>query len=514
VDNILSGDDDTNLYVKVSFRNVTTKTFSQETTSTNPLTFSRTPASQTVDLSFSSTTITGITRCSIDILDPLSILQTDINQQININDLIKITGIQFQWKTNNETEWSNFKKIVTTNGVTEVEKTITDGIYDLSNETRIGDNLIDTTIRKYIFDISSSYMNNYDALTYDIDTLQVRVFYRNSTKTNFGIEKSSNILDFTKSSEPELVDISFGNTINNGNTLLTINVKDPLNTVGDTNIYNDYVNLREIEFKWIDTSISTNEISFNNLNEGTNEGTFDKTLSRFKINRKRDDIIRTYTVEISSKFLDNIDTILDSNQLPKEINIICKYRNYLRKELSDKKNSNNLLFNIPSDPRNVNLSYILNTTDTSLTRCKINIDDPEYIHSSYNDDNLDIRLKYRGIKFEWFINSKWTDINKIYESELEDTKTLDNGIYLYDTPTNTLTSREFWFDISNDYLGDDVSFVLDSSNIDIKIRVSYLSSIVNTFSNTQSSNDISNNVPEEPFDVSLIYFLNDNGSVK
>lgn len=505
VNNILSGDEDTNLYVKVSFRNVTTKTFSQETTSTNPLIFSRTPASQTVDLSFSSTTITGITRCSIDILDPLSILSTNINEQTNINNLIKITGIQFQWKTNNETEWSNFNKIVTTDGVTEVEKTIINGIYDLSNETRIGDNLIDTTIRKYIFDISSSYMNNYDALTYDINTLQVRVFYRNSTKTNFGIEKSSNILDFTKPSEPELVDISFGNTINNGNTLLTINVKDPLNTVGDTDIYNNYVNLREIEFKWIDTSISTNEISFNNLNKGTNLGTFDTTLSRFKINRKRDDIIRTYTVEISSNFLDKIDTILDSNQLPKEINIICKYRNYLRKELSDKTNSNNLLFNIPSNPRNVNLSYILNTTDTSLTRCKINIDDPEYIHSSYNDNNLNSRLKYRGIKFEWFVNSNWTDINKIYESELKDTKTLDNGIYLYDTPTNTLKSREFWFDISNDYLSDDVSFVLDSSNIDIKIRVSYLSSIVNTFSNTQISNDISNNVPEEPFDVSLIY---------
>jgi hypothetical protein len=473
------------LYTRSAFRNSTKREFGEDLSS-NVLYFDKPSIPRSVVVDYEATTSDSLTRCVVKVFDPSFVLNyydgsTDERTPITT---IQFSRIRFQWKIGEN--WNDFNSI-------------DDGIKRTLTETsRVNRKTQQENERLFYFDISASYMNNTpNDILVEPTQLQLRIAYQNTTVAEFSNNKESNLLQTNPPSAPQQVGLSF--IANTGIfTKCKMVITEPEKVIKEQE-YNDKIHITGIKFEW---SAGTDWYEFEKIDIPTATSISDGILP---VNR----ILSTTSVEFSflvnQEYMGtNITEILTAETVA-TLFVRISYRNSTTNIFGNTTpNETGLLFNTPSAPIETTLSYILNDTNTSITRCNILVKDPSFINQSYEDNTLDTILRYRAIKFEWYSESTdWKPIAQIYNGTTA--QTLNEGVFTYGTNTELRTaSRNFWFEINNTGLVN-ASSILDSSNVNFKVRTSYQSTVVDKFSGTTESNNLINNVPDSPTEITISY---------
>jgi uncharacterized membrane protein len=491
------------LYTKTAYRNSTTTRLSPDLSS-NVLYFDRPSEPRLVSIEYNNTTTSKVSRVKLTVLDPSNVINY---YNDSYNDIIKYTGLKMEWDTD-----SNFT----------VPKNLL-LIEDGSNQSMVGG--IYTTLkahsdsnRTFYFDMSDNFMSDFNTDVFtnnDATDIYLRVSHRNSTLSNFSNFTISNLLKSDVPSVPNSVVLTYDSVVA-GIQRLNIAVKDPLNTVNyyGTSV-NTKVNMTNIKFEW---SVDNSKWNlFNNMI--VSEGTISNGVNA--INRLRDNTIRNYKFDLTSTYLANDDASLNQLLLNGgNLYVRVSYQNSTKNSFSETTESNIIYLTPPTEPRIVSIDY-KETLNDKTTRLKIEVTDPSFVLSYYDDinsDNVNNLVKYDGYKFEWAtepdgVLANWTNLKQIIDTNdaLDaTTKTsLDSNGILSRLKTHRDSSRTFYFDLSsNDLNGDVNSLVLNKSKVNstnIYVRLSYRNTVVDTFSGTTQSNEIVSDVPSAPNSVVLTY---------
>jgi UDP-3-O-[3-hydroxymyristoyl] glucosamine N-acyltransferase len=503
--NFLLDNPSTKLYIKISYQNSTKNKFGEILTS-NGLEFNKPSPVQIIDLSFNNTTSDNFTKCKISVLDPIRIIEN-----YDLNSIISIRNIKFEWKNNSSSTWRPILRLDSNTSRTQLY-TNTTGIYN--NVRNISSNKID-----YYFDVNNIYLGSFVNEILDNSNnvdLQIRISYQNTINNIFSEFTNSNEIRFDITSTPTENNINY--ILSNDITRIMINVKDPDNILINQPSVNN-LNITGIKFEW-----SLNNSNWNNFNRvDISGGSSNIVLSNgiYNINRILTGNI-IYIFSLNNAYLGNIDNSLNIDIT--DIYVKVSYRNSTQNRFSNTLVSNFLKLNIPSEPRILNIDY-KETLSNKTTRCKIEVIDPSFVLNYYNDINdinVNNLIKYNGYKFEWATEpegafANWGVLNGIIDTSdnlASNTRTgITNGI-LENLKTHRDNIRTFYFDISSDYLGNNVSnFVLNQSNsTNIYLRMSYRNTTVKNFSNTKISNLIKSDVPSSPRSVILSYLDVNNGN--
>jgi UDP-3-O-[3-hydroxymyristoyl] glucosamine N-acyltransferase len=503
--NFLLDNPSTKLYIKISYQNSTKNKFGEILIS-NGLEFNKPSPVQSIDLSFNNTTSDNFTKCKISILDPEKIIEN-----YDLNSVINIRNIKFEWKNNSSSTWRPILRLDSNTSRTQLYANTT-GIYN--NVRNISLNKID-----YYFDVNNIYLgtsvNEILDNSNNVD-LQIRVSYQNTINNIFSEFTNSNEIRFDITSTPTENNINY--ILSNDITRIMINVKDPDNILINQPDVNN-LNITGIKFEW-----SLNNSNWNNFNRvDISGGSSNIVLSNgiYNINRILTGNI-IYIFSLNNAYLGNIDNSLNIDIT--DIYVKVSYRNSTQNRFSDTLVSNFLKLNIPSEPRILNIDY-KETLSNKTTRCKIEVIDPSFVLNYYNDINdvnVNNLIKYNGYKFEWATEpegafANWGELNGIIDTNdnlASNTRTgITNGI-LESLKTHRDNIRTFYFDLSSNYLGNNVSnFVLNQETMtNIYLRMSYRNTTVKNFSNTKISNLIKSDVPSTPRSVILSYLDVNNGN--
>lgn len=395
-----------------------------------------------LDTSFSDTLQNPFPRIYIDVRDPERI---DFERDDDLNNIINIEKILYEWSADNGSTWYPFTRIL---AGTEYIK-LTNGIE--TNIRRI-DNV---NTRRYLFDLSmtdmgSNLITELSKLHAQEEThLQVSIRFKNISNNNFTPRSEDNIrtIRFDKPSQPKTVSISFLDSPDEINGQLS--VEDPLFVLGNTNPTLRFVSIR---FEW---GINDNWYPFNQINNNMLDAS-----GGLSINRARIETSTKYDFTFNTTYLSNW-TILNS---PTNVDFRVSYQNKSKPIYSDV-NSTTLTFDVPSIPQKNEINFS-NTTSLRETQCIMDIQNPENISTSqslYN--NI---LRYNNIQFQWGIFAEeinWNNFTHIFD---EEKKTLTNGIYTI-TPTTTF-NKTLTFDISSSYMGSNIFLEDGSKNLLTRIR--------------------------------------------
>lgn len=502
MDNFEQPRDGSNLYVRASYRNTILPLINGPTTTSNALLFERPSVPRNVDISFISSLDTGLsfTRYSVILTPPLNVLNTN-----NLtNNKIHFTGIEFKWGISAESiVWKDFSNIsinvgVASNRIRENSIFSTNSSY---TDTSTNFNFVSSTIYFKEEDLNE--------IVSDSDKhLLVKVRYRNSVVPDWSDDLSSNAILLNRPTAPKSITAAFNNTTTSGTTTTTtcrLDIKKPALTVsGDIylNTNNVRLDLRRIHFQW---GISAEQVEWKNFTgiKTTFNGTITSLSDGIYIIPKGhkntpEDI--SYCFDLSTNYLgSDINTLIGDNS--KNLIVRAAYANTVINGFSAFTETPPLYFDHPTAPAEVTLSFNNNTTQdvkNSLTRCKIVVKDPAYLLR----EDKNPAIFFTGILFKWSQNNKdWYNFNKINDGGL---KSLSNGVYSIQR-TRDVTQRNFFFDISNEYIPDFTPSKTENTTLYVKAQ--YRNSIVSSWSDDTSSNIVFG-IPDIPsiVDVSMTDF--------
>jgi hypothetical protein len=451
----------------------------------SPLLFDKPSTPRKNEIDYLGTLNTGITRINQVVLDPEFLL----GENNNTNNILNYVGIRFTWKADTMSEWVNMNKIRDTRQVIDVQ--------DLINGEYVINYPHSDTEFTYTFDLSTEYLgsNITDVMNSDNDNIYVRIEYKNSAISQFSDLSMSNVLKLERPAQPSQFDLSFNRTMENSITECILYLNDP-NVLETQPQYNEIISFTGIKFEWkIDENEWNNFSKIKDVNTPVNtpDGihTFVKSHTSQKI----------YKFDMTSEYLNSFTEIKTDQHLYVRV----RYRNSTVTHFSDPTISNSLLFERPSIPINVDISFE-ETLDISNTRYIIRLDKPENVLATTSLNNP--KIHFTGLQFQMAIDDTertWYNLNSISLTKGTPIN-IDNGIYVINT-SYTNVPNLFYIDTTTTYIPSELlTNILTDQEKQLVIQVRYRNSTVPEFSDYKDSNLKLINVPDEPKSISTDFW--------
>jgi hypothetical protein len=449
----------------------------------NELYFDRPSKPRKNDIDYLTTLPNGLTRVNQIVIDPSFVLGEN-----DTTNYMKFTGIKFFWKSDNIEEWKPFTRI------RDTRKT-PDEIQLINGEYIINNAFSDDPFT-YTFDICSTYLGT-DATNLIDDgskNMSVYIQYRNSAISAYSDLLESNVILLEPPAQPVSVDLSFLRTetadFRNPKTECSIIIEEP-NVMRTQPEYDDDLCFNAVQLQWKkdDEWYNFAKIKYV-VNESPELIELDDGV-HYHITPKSTS--RKYVFDVSTAFLGNNFIPMNSGDT---LEVQVRYQNSVLTEFSEYKNSNELLFEEPSDVLSIDVSFS-KTLDISNTRYIISISKP--LNMLKTDDSNNAKIRLSGIGLEWGISAEdmnWIPFNNIATREDISSNRMIDGVYLTNA-AYTAIPQQFYFDTTETYLGNDVNALLVDQEKYIVVRTRFRNTTVPEFTEYLNSNDLLLNRPSD-----------------